>query len=192
MTSDRLEAFTDGVLAIVITIMVLELKIPADGSLQAMREAAPVLLAYVLSFINVGIYWSNHHHLFQATEHIDGRVLWCNLFLLFWLSLLPFVIRWLDEAEFTTAPTAAYGLVLLMASLGWVMTKNAILARNGATSALARALGKDHKARLSVLAYFAATLLSAWDATIAMGIYVATTSVWFVPDRRIERALTGD
>ncbi|WP_109807138.1 TMEM175 family protein [Sphingosinithalassobacter portus] len=189
MSTNRLEAFTDGVLAIVITIMVLELQVPAGATPAAAREAFPVLLAYILSFINVGIYWSNHHHLFQATDRVDGRVLWCNLFLLFWLSLLPFVIRWLDEADFAAAPTAAYGFVLSMASLGWLLTGRAIVARNGIGSAVARALGRDRKSWWSMFAYGVATAATLVSPLLAIGCYVAITALWLIPDSRLEHAL---
>ncbi|MAW98782.1 MAG: hypothetical protein CMN72_03865 [Sphingomonas sp.] len=191
MTSNRLEAFTDGVLAIVITVMVLELRVPVNGSVAAAREAVPVLLAYVLSFINIGVYWSNHHHLFQATERIDGRILWCNLFLLFWLSLMPFVIRWLDESSFAVLPTAAYGVLLLMASLAWRLTERAIILRNGASSSVSKALGRDRKAVLSIIAYGLAVPLTFADTRVAIGLYVGITAFWLVPDRRIERVMEG-
>lgn len=186
MKPARLEAFTDGVIAIIITIMVLELKAPADGSFSALASSAPLLLAYALSFVNVGLYWANHHHLFQATDRVDGRVLWANLFLLFWLSLVPFVIRWLDEASFSAAPTAAYGVVLGMAAVGWSLTQRAIVARNGRESRLALALGADRKGKVTLVLYAAAVPLAFVSTAIAILIYVAVILAWLVPDRRIE------
>jgi uncharacterized membrane protein len=168
MTKGRLEAFTDGVVAIIITIMVLEIKVPHAADLAALTASAPIFLAYALSYINVGIFWNNHHHMLHATERINGRVLWCNLFLLFWLSLIPFVIRWMDEAGITPVPTAAYGAVLAMAAVGYNLLQRAIIAVNGRTSRLATALGRDIKGKLSLSAYIAL--------------------MWFVPDTRIETA----
>jgi uncharacterized membrane protein len=145
MDSKRLEAFTDGVVAIIITIMVLELKVPAGGTLGDLVQCLPVLLAYLLSFINVGLYWNNHHHLFKLNPRIDGRVLWANLFLLFWLSLVPFVIRWLDDSDYSVGATATYGIVLGLAAIGYFLTERAILACNGTNSKLSEALGIDWK-----------------------------------------------
>lgn len=145
MNSKRLEAFTDGVIAIIITIMVLELKVPGGGSLADLAQCLPLLIAYILSFVNVGLYWNNHHHLFQLNPRVDGRVLWANLFLLFWLSLVPFVIRWLDDSSYSTGATAAYGIVLGAAAIGYFLTERAITACNGIESKLARALGMDWK-----------------------------------------------
>jgi len=189
MRTGRLEAFTDGVVAIIITIMVLELKVPDGGSFAALSAAVPVLLAYVLSFINVGLYWNNHHHLLHATDRIDGRVLWANLFLLFWLSLVPFVIRWLDESNFSAAATAAYGVVLGMAAVGYQVTERAIIAVNGKSSALARAIGADRKGKISILVYAIAIPVSFWMQAVAIALYVAIIGLWFIPDRRIERML---
>jgi len=189
MRTGRLEAFTDGVVAIIITIMVLELKVPDGGSFAALSAAVPVLLAYVLSFINVGLYWNNHHHLLHATDRIDGRVLWANLFLLFWLSLVPFVIRWLDESNFSAAATAAYGVVLGMAAVGYQVTERAIIAVNGKSSALARAIGPDRKGKISILVYAIAIPVSFWMQAVAIALYVAIIGLWFIPDRRIERML---
>lgn len=189
MRSGRLEAFTDGVVAIVITIMVLELQVPKDGTLAALSDSAPILLAYVLSFINVGLYWNNHHHLMQATGRIDGRVLWANLFLLFWLSLVPFVIRWLDESGFSAMATAAYGVVLGMAALGYELTEQSIIACNGQQSAVAKAIGRDWKGKISLVLYIIAVPTAFFARPVAIVIYVAVLLIWLVPDRRIERAL---
>lgn len=191
MKAGRLEAFTDGVVAIVITIMVLELKVPVDGSLAALGESVPILLAYVLSFVNVGLYWNNHHHLLQATERIDGRVLWANLFLLFWLSLVPFVIRWLDASAFASVATAAYGVVLGMAAIGYHLTERAIIACGGRNSAVARAVGGDVKGKVSVLLYVLAVPLAFVLQGLSIALYVLVILLWLVPDRRIERILEG-
>jgi uncharacterized membrane protein len=189
MGTGRIEAFTDGVIAIIITIMVLELKVPAGGDLSALSAEAPVLLAYVLSFINVGLYWNNHHHLLHATERVDGRVLWANLFLLFWLSLVPFVIRWHDESHFAVGATAAYGVVLGMAAVGYMLTERAIIACNGADSRVARALGRDWKGRASILVYALAVPLAFFNRALSITLYIAVIGLWLIPDRRIARAL---
>ncbi|PXA86033.1 hypothetical protein DMC47_35715 [Nostoc sp. 3335mG] len=190
MKTERMTAFTDGVVAIIITIMVLELKVPESADLKGLLGAAPILAAYVLSYINVGLYWNNHHHLLQATEHIDGRALWANLMLLFWLSLVPFVIRWMDEAGFAGMPVAAYGFVLGMSAVGYLWLQHAIIRVNGGPeSALARALGRDWKGRLSLIGYFIGTPLAFVEPLIAIAIYVIIAIVWLVPDRRIERRM---
>lgn len=189
MTSGRLEAFTDGVVAIIITIMVLELKVPRDGSLAALSESVPLLLAYVMSFVNVGLYWNNHHHLMHAADRIDGQVLWANLFLLFWLSLVPFVIRWLDESGFSPVATAAYGVVLGMAAVGYALTERALVRCNGRDSALARALGADRKGKASVALYLIAVPAAFFARPLALALYLAVLALWMVPDRRIERVL---
>jgi uncharacterized membrane protein len=186
MTKGRLEAFTDGVVAIIITIMVLEIKPPQGADFVAFKAGLPVFLAYALSYINVGIFWNNHHHMLHATERIDGRVLWCNLFLLFWLSLIPFVIRWLDEAHLTPLPTAAYGAVLAMAAIGYTLLQRAIIAANGRASRLAIALGRDWKGKLSLATYVASVPLAFFDPWISVVLYVAVALLWLVPDRRIE------
>jgi uncharacterized membrane protein len=189
MMSGRLEAFTDGVVAIIITIMVLELKVPQDGTLQALSGSMPILLAYVLSFINVGLYWNNHHHLMQATHRIDGRVLWANLFLLFWLSLVPFVIRWLDASGFSPMATASYGVVLGMAAVGYELTERSIIACNGRQSAVGRAIGRDWKGKIS-LAFYAIAIPAAFFARpVAIILYIVVLLFWLAPDRRIEREL---
>jgi uncharacterized membrane protein len=184
----RLEAFTDGVVAIIITIMVLELKVPETGDLQGLAGSAPVLLAYLLSFVNVGLYWNNHHHMFSAVERVDGRVLWANLFLLFWLSLVPFVIRWLDESQFAAGATAAYGVVLGLAAIGYSLTERAIIACNGKQSAVARAIGSDWKGWGSIAFYTMAVPLAFVSRWLAIALYVAVIALWLIPDRRIVRA----
>jgi uncharacterized membrane protein len=188
METGRLEAFTDGVIAIVITIMVLEIKAPQGSDLAALVSTLPVFLAYALSFTNVGIFWNNHHHMLKATERVDGKVLWANLFLLFWISLVPFVIRWMDEAHFAALPTALYGAVLTMATIGYILLERAIIACNGSNSRLAGAVGSDRKSKLSLLAYLVALPLAFISPWIAIVLYVAVALMWFVPDRRIESA----
>jgi uncharacterized membrane protein len=189
MGKGRLEAFTDGVIAIIITIMVLEMKVPHGADLAALSESVPVLSAYVLSYINVGIFWNNHHHMMHAAGYIDGRVLWANLLLLFWLSLIPFVIRWIDEAGLVTLPVAAYGVVLFMAAVGYLLLQFAIVARNGRSSALAIALGSDVKGKLSLASYAAAVPLAFVQPWTSMALYVFVALMWLVPDRRIEAAV---
>ncbi len=189
MKAGRLEAFTDGVVAIIITIAVLELPVPHGHDLAALRASAPILLAYVLSFVNVGIYWNNHHHMLHATDKIDGSVLWANLFMLFWLSLAPWVIRWLDETSFDAMPTAAYGLIFGMAAIGYIWTQARIIAVNGPGSAVAEAVGADLKGKISLAGYFCAIPIAFASRWVADAIYIAIAVLWLVPDRRIEREL---
>ncbi|RYG42041.1 DUF1211 domain-containing protein [bacterium] len=192
MKKGRLEAFSDGVLAIVITIMVLELKVPHSPNLAALAELWPVFLSYVLSFVNVGIYWNNHHHMFQTVEHVNGSILWANTYLLFWLSLVPFTTAWMGENHFAAAPTALYGFVLLMAAFAyWILVKK-IIDLHGKDSVLARAIGKDAKGRYSPLAYALGIPLSFVSPWLADAIYVSVTLMWLVPDRRIERAVSQE
>jgi len=186
MEPARLEAFTDGVVAIIITIMVLEIRVPHGTDLAALQADVPVLLAYLLSYINVGIFWNNHHHMLHVTERIDGKVLWANLGLLFWLSLVPFVIRWIDEAGFTALPTAAYGIVLACASVSYIILQRQIIAVNGHDSRLAVALGSDSKGKLSLALYLAAIPLAFARPWIAIVLYVTVALTWLVPDTRIE------
>jgi TMEM175 potassium channel family protein len=189
MKTSRLEAFSDGVLAIIITIMVLELKVPHAVELAALKPVLPVLLSYVLSFIYLGIYWNNHHHLFQATEEVSGGILWANLHLLFWLSLFPFTTAWMGENHLASTPTAVYGCVLLMAAIAYYILQRAIIARQGRKSLLAQAIGKDWKGKLSPLLYFAAIPLAFVNSWIASGLYVFVALLWLIPDPRIEREL---
>jgi uncharacterized membrane protein len=186
MGKGRLEAFTDGVIAIIITIMVLEMKVPPGAGAAALVASLPAILVYALSYLNVGIFWNNHHHMLHATAHIDGKVLWANLTLLFWLSLIPFVIRWIDEAGFAALPTAAYGVVLLMAAISYTVLQWAIVACNGTSSALAVAVGRDVKGKLSLAIYAAAVPLAFLNPWIAIILYVAVALMWLVPDPRIE------
>ena len=186
MEPARLEAFTDGVVAIIITIMVLEIRVPHGTDLASLRVDIPVLIAYVLSYINVGIFWNNHHHMLHVTERVDGKVLWANLALLFWLSLVPFVIRWIDEAGFTPLPTAAYGVVLACAGFSYNILQRTIIAVNGRDSRLAVALGDDLKGKLSLILYLSAIALAFVRPWIAILMYVTVAVMWLVPDTRIE------
>jgi TMEM175 potassium channel family protein len=192
VSKSRLEAFSDGVLAIVITIMVLELKVPAHAAgLDALRPLFPVFLSYVLSFVYLGIYWNNHHHLFYATRQASGAIMWANLHLLFWLSLIPFTTGWMGENSFAPVPTALYGLVLLLAGGAYTLLQGAIIRRHGADSVLARAVGRDFKGHLSLVLYLIAIPCAFVSRWISGGLYVLVALMWIVPDRRIERAL-GD
>jgi uncharacterized membrane protein len=189
MTPERLQAFTDGVIAIIITIAVLELPVPHRADLSSLKAEVPILFAYALSFANVGIYWNNHHHMFQATDRIDGSVLWANLFMLFWMSLAPWTIRWLDESGFAALPTAAYGLIFGLTAIGYTTTQARIIAVNGRESAVARAIGTDWKGKWSLVAYGAGITLAFAAPWAAIAIYVAIAVAWFIPDRRIESEL---
>ena len=189
MTKARLEAFSDGVIAILITIMVLELKIPHGGYLAALRPLLPVFLTYVLSYVFLGIYWNNHHHLLHMTRRINGKILWANLHLLFWLSLVPFVTGWMGENHFSALPTAVYGIVLFLAAIAYTILLRTILAREGPDSKLAAAIGGDRKGKISALLYAAAIPLAFVHQLAADSIYVAVALLWLVPDRRIESRL---
>jgi uncharacterized membrane protein len=189
MKTTRLEAFSDGVLAIIITIMVLELKVPHAVDLAALKPVLPVLLSYVLSFIYLGIYWNNHHHLFQATEQVSGGILWANLHLLFWLSLFPFTTAWMGENHLAAMPTAIYGFVLTMAAIAYYILERAIIAKEGRDSLVARAVGKDWKAKLSLVSYLVAIPLAFVNSWIAGALYVFGALLWLIPDPRIERKL---
>jgi len=189
MTKTRLEAFTDGVMAVLITIMVLELKAPHGADLAALRPLLPTFLVYVLSFINLGIYWNNHHHMLQVTRRISGGVLWPNLHLLFWLSLIPFTTNWMGENEFAAVPTALYGVVLLGSALSWWILQHCLMSVEGPESALAAAVGRDRKAKLSLAMYIAAIPLAFVRPAIADALYVTVALVWLVPDRRMESRL---
>ncbi|HEV7966867.1 MAG TPA: TMEM175 family protein [Candidatus Acidoferrales bacterium] len=186
MSKQRLEAFTDGVIAVIITIMVLDMKVPPSPDFGALKSALPVFLAYALSFTNVGIFWNNHHHMLHATEGINGMVLWANLSLLFWMSLVPFVIRWTDETHFASLPTASYGVVLVLCSISYILLERAIISCNGPTSKLARAVGGDVKSKVSLLIYALAIPLAFLHPWIALMLYVLVAMTWFIPDRRIE------
>jgi uncharacterized membrane protein len=189
MGKGRLEAFSDGVMAIIITIMVLELKVPHGSNLEDVRPLLPSFLSYALSFIYVGIYWNNHHHLLQTAEKVSGGVLWANLNLLFWLSLFPFATGWMGENHFESLPSATYGFVLLMAAIAYYVLQRCIVAAGGPQSVLQRALGADWKGKLSPLFYIVAIAASFLAHWVAQALYVIAALLWLVPDRRIERAV---
>jgi uncharacterized membrane protein len=189
MKSSRLEAFSDGVIAIIITIMVLELKEPHGTDLADLKPLLPVFLSYVLSFLYVGIYWNNHHHLLHSTKHVTGGILWANLHLLFWLSLFPFTTAWVDENHLASTPTAVYGFVLLMAAIAYYILQCAIIKLQGTDSVLASAIGNDWKGKLSPILYFIAIPLAFISPLISNSLFVIVALLWLIPDRRIERAL---
>jgi uncharacterized membrane protein len=191
MNKTRLEAFSDGVLAIIITIMVLELKVPHSSELSELTKLGPVFLSYALSFVYVGIYWNNHHHMLHATKRITGGVLWANLHLLFWLSLIPFVTGWMGENHFTPAPTAMYGVILLMSAIAYWILQTTILRVQDPGSALATAIGRDFKGKLSPVLYAIAIPFAFWKPLISGIIYVLVALMWLIPDRRIEHVLTN-
>ena len=189
MTKTRLEAFSDGVIAIIITIMVLELHVPHGATLTDLATLWPVALSYVLSFTYIGIYWSNHHHLLHTVTRVTGGILWANLHLLFWLSLIPFATAWMGENHFASIPTAVYGVLLLCCALAWVVLQHVIIKVEGSDSVLARAVGSDRKGRISQGLYIAAIPLAFVHAALAGACYVAVALIWIIPDRRIERQL---
>lgn len=191
MGKTRLEALSDGVIAIIITIMVLEMKVPHGDGFAALSPLVPVLLSYLLSFVYLGIYWNNHHHMLHACRVVTGSVLWANLHLLFWLSLIPFTTGWLGENHLATLPAAAYGFVLLMAAVAYLILQQRIIASQGEGSILKRAIGNDWKGKLSPLLYGAAILVAFVSSWLAVAIYVLVALTWVIPDRRIERVLTG-
>ena len=192
MTKARLEAFSDGVIAILITIMVLELKAPHGADLAALQPLMPVFLTYVLSFVYLGIYWNNHHHMLHATDRINGGILWANLHLLFWLSLVPFATSWMGENHFSSWPTAVYGIVMLCAGIAYYILQTTIVRAQGPGSKLARAIGADRKGKLSPVLYAAAIPLAFVNETLSDAVYIAVALIWLVPDRRIERRLDHD
>jgi uncharacterized membrane protein len=189
MGKTRIEAFSDGVIAIVITIMVLELKVPHGGSLGALVPLTPVFLSYVLSFVHLGIYWNNHHHMLHACRKVTGPILWANLHLLFWLSLVPFATGWMGENHFAAAPTAVYGAVLLMSAIAYWLLQQRIIASQGAGSILQQAVGGDWKGKLSPALYALAVLLAFGWRWVSLGLYVLVALLWLIPDRRIENML---
>jgi len=191
MGKTRLEAFSDGVIAIIITIMVLELKVPRGESIEALVPLIPVFLSYVLSFVYVGIYWNNHHHMLHASHKVTGSILWANLHLLFWLSLFPFVTGWMGENYYAAVPSAIYGAVLLMAAVAYWILQQMIIASQGRDSLLKEAIGSDWKGKLSPLIYLIAIPAAFWSQWISQGLYVLVALIWLVPDRRIENALVG-
>jgi uncharacterized membrane protein len=189
MGKGRLEAFSDGVLAIIITIMVLEIKVPHGADWAALRPLIPIFLSYVLSFVYIGIYWNNHHHLLQIVRHVNGRILWANLHLLFWLSLFPFATGWMGENNFAALPVALYGVVLLLAAIAYFVLTQALIAHHGQDSPLAAALGRDLKGKISIGCYVVAILLSAVSPWLACLLYITVAVMWLIPDRRIERMM---
>ncbi len=190
MNKDRMVAFSDGVIAVIITIMVLEMKIPRGSDLGAIKPTLPVFLTYVLSFVNIGIYWNNHHHLLYAAERIDGRSMWANLHLLFWLSLVPFTTGWMGENHFAALATAIYGIVLFMAAVAYVILQMLLIAVNGKDSTLARAMGSDFKGRISLVLYACAIPLAFFVQWASDVLYVVVAITWLVPDSRIEKNVT--
>jgi uncharacterized membrane protein len=191
MTKGRVEAFSDGVIAILITIMVLELKAPEGADLAALRPLVPRLVTYVLSFVYLGVYWNNHHHMLHAAQHVNGRVMWANLHLLFWLSLMPFATAWMGENHFAAVPAALYGVVLLAAALAYSLLQSSIIALEGPGSPLARAVGRDLKGTLSPLLYAAGIALAFVDRRIAFAIYAVVAAMWLAPDPRIAARLAA-
>ncbi|MEZ4511768.1 MAG: TMEM175 family protein [Chloroflexota bacterium] len=189
MSKGRLEAFSDGVMAIIITIMVLELAVPEGDTWAALLPLLPTFVGYGLSFVFLGIYWNNHHHLLQAARQVDGRVLWANMHLLFWLSLVPFATAWMGENEFAAVPTAVYGLILLLAAIAYTILTRALIAVHGADSVLAKAVNRDVKGKLSLVCYLIAIPLAFVSSWLAGGLYVLVAVMWLIPDRRIERTL---
>ena len=185
-----MEAFSDGVIAILITIMVLELSGPHEPTPEALRPLIPTFLSYVLSFVYLGIYWNNHHHLIQAVQHVNGRVLWANLHLLFWLSLVPFVTNWMGDNHFAAWPVALYGVVLVFAGIAYFILSRALIALHGSQSTIAKALGNDFKGKISVALYLVAIPLAFVYTWIACGVYFFVAIMWLIPDRRIEKTLT--
>jgi uncharacterized membrane protein len=190
MPKNRLEAFSDGVIAVIITIMVLEMHAPQGANFAALKPVLPVFLSYVLSFLYVGIYWNNHRHLLHTVTHVSGPIMWANLHLLFWQSLIPFTTAWMGQNHFEKLPTALYGFVLLMAALAFLLLQSAIVARHGRDSVLAGAIGRDRKGKISLLCYLMAIGLAFVSPTVADGIFFSVAALWFIPDRRIERALS--
>ncbi|MBC8138697.1 MAG: DUF1211 domain-containing protein [Fibrella sp.] len=191
MSKNRLEAFSDGVIAILITIMILELKVPHGADWEALRPLLPVFLTYILSFIYLGIYWNNHHHLLQATTRINGKILWANLHLLFWLSIVPFVTGWMGQNHFAPLPSSVYGVVLLVCAIAYTILQNLIVGHQGKDAVLTQALGNDLKGKLSILFYILAIPLAFLSQWISYGLYIVVALMWLLPDRRIESKLNN-
>jgi len=189
MTKNRLEAFTDGVLAIIITIMVLELKVPHGGSFDDLKPLLPIFVSYILSFIYLAIYWNNHHHMMQTVKHVTGKILWANMHLLFWLSMVPFVTGWMGENHFTAATMFLYGVVLLGAAIAYYILQSLIIASHGKDSILAKALGRDLKGKISPVLYVLGIVSAFWYVWISGALFILVAIIWLIPDSRIERAL---
>ncbi|WP_374951955.1 TMEM175 family protein [Mucilaginibacter sp.] len=192
MGKGRLEAFSDGVIAIIITIMVLELKVPHDASLEALKHLLPVIISYIISFVYIGIYWNNHHHMLHAAKSITGITLWANLHLLFWLSLVPFVTAWMGENHFAKWPVICYGVVLIMNAIAYTILAKQLIRHHGENSLLAHAIGSDTKGKISTGIYAAAIALSFVNPWIGVSLYVLVACIWFIPDRRIERTMGSE
>lgn len=192
MQKTRLEAFSDGVMAIIITIMVLELKVPHGSDWETLRPVIPNFISYVLSYIYIGIYWNNHHHLLHTVKHVSGGILWANLHLLFWLSLVPFVTGWMGENHFASLPVALYGVILLMAAIAYYILQLQILKKHGKESVLAKALGNDLKGKISPVIYGVAILVSFYNSIISGILYAVVAVIWLIPDKRIEKILEAD
>jgi uncharacterized membrane protein len=189
MTKGRLETFSDGVIAIIITVMILEMKVPHHDDLNSLKPVLPVFISYILSFINVGIYWNNHHHMMHAVQHVNAKVMWANMHLLFWLSLIPFTSAWMGENHFTTWPVAVYGIVLFMAGVAYYILAHSLIQLHGKSSTIAAAFGRDQKGIISVVIYLAAIILSFLNAWIGLSLIAFVAAMWFIPDRRIEKKL---
>jgi uncharacterized membrane protein len=189
MDKGRLEAFSDGVIAIIITIMVLEMKVPHGDTLSSLKPLIPVFISYILSFVNVGIYWNNHHHMFYAAQRVNGKVLWANIHLLFWLSLIPFVTGWMGENHFAARPVALYGTVLLMTGVAYTFLALSLSRLHGANSTLALAIGRDKKGKISILIYLAGIAISFINNWAGFACYVIVACIWFIPDKRIEQKI---
>jgi len=187
MTTNRLEAFSDGVLAIIITIMVLEFKLPEEPTFESLKPITPIFLSYLGSFVFIGMYWNNHHHLFQITEKVNGKILWSNLHLLFWLSLIPFTTSWIGENHEDSVPVALYGFVLLMCGIAFVLLQISIIKFHGEEFILKKVLGKNNKGKLSLLLYFLGFILSFYNTWVAIALYISVAIIWFIPDSRIEK-----
>lgn len=192
MNKNRLEAFSDGVIAIIITIMVLEMKVPLGDEIASLKPLIPIFISYILSFIYIGIYWNNHHHMMHAVRSINGGILWANLFLLFWLSLVPFVTGWMGENHFARWPVALYGIILLMNALAYSLLANKLIRHEGKNSALAAAVGNGAKGKISVGFYLLAILLSFLNAWLSFALYALVAAIWFIPDKRIEKKLAEE
>lgn len=189
MSKGRLEAFSDGVFAILITIMVLELHAPEGNTFEALKPLLPKFISYILSFTYVAIYWNNHHHLFQSVNHVNGKVLWCNMLLLFCISLIPFVTAWMGENHFSASPVALYGLILLMAALSYPILLHSLIKLHGKDSLLAKSIGSDVKGKISILLYIAGILISYYNSMISLSMYFLVACIWFIPDKRIEKRI---
>ena len=187
MGKGRLEAFSDGVIAVIITVIVLEFKVPQGSDLASLGELVPAFIAYVLSFVYVAIYWTNHHHMLHTVERVNGAILWANLHLLFWLSLVPFATGWMSEHRFATIPTLVYGVILLMAAIAYTVLQGCVIRLHGRKSLLAEAVGQDAKGKASIAFYLAAIAIAWWNAWVSVGLYAVVALIWLVPDRRIER-----